>query len=276
MAERSYLEADELGDPVLVVSHLDLDYQVKVQRNTGGGLGRIFAKAIGKTAIVHALTDINLVVRRGEVVALLGTSGSGKSSLIRVLAGLEHPTNGAVWALSLPELLNPTGTQMKLLSGARNVRLSLLARGLSPQETSEAYSQVVKVGELKEFIHRPLDTYSSGMRSRLRFAVAMAKAPEILLIDEGLGGGDATFAQKRGALLDETRAQAGAVIMVGQSPGSAAKVCTRAVWLDHGKVRADGPASVVIPMYEKFLGKNAGVATGTADELEDEDEETIE
>lgn len=276
MTERVYLEAGELGDPVLVVSHLNLEYQVKLQRSNRSGIARLFAKTIGKNSTVSALKDVNLVVRKGEVIALLGVSGSGKSSLIRVLAGLEHPSSGAVWALSQPSLLNAGGTTMKLLSGARNVRLSLLARGFTPSEVNEAYPEVVRLGELKDFIHRPLETYSSGMRSRLKFATALAEVPEILLIDEGLGGGDASFAAKRGALLEQTRSQAGAVILVAHGPVSAARVCTRAVWLDKGVIRADGPAATVIPLYEKFLGENASQISGDTDRSEDDEEEPIE
>lgn len=243
----------ELGDPVLIASHVVIDYQVRVQRHSRNPLSRIWAQIAGRTQVVHAVKDVSFVIRRGETVGLIGANGAGKSSLIRAIAGIESPTSGAIWAASTPSMLSIGGTLMKYLSGARNIRLGLLARGFTPAEVAEEYPKAVAMSELKEFIHHPLQTYSSGMAARLKFAIAISRVPEILLVDEALGTGDAKFVRKSGKLLAQIKAQAGAVIMVNHTAATIANTCTRVIWLDRGKLMADGPTSEVLPQYEAFL-----------------------
>ena len=253
--QREYLEAGELGDPVLIVSHVSIDYKVKAQRGSSNPLKRLFSQIVGKTRIVNAVQDVSFVIRRGETVGLIGSNGAGKSSLIRVIAGVERPTSGGIWAASVPSMLSISGTLMKFLSGARNIRLGLLARGFTPEEVKAEYPKVLEVSELKEFIHNPLETYSSGMSARLKFAIAVSRVPEILLIDEALGTGDARFLRKSNKMLTEIKDKAGAIIMVNHAANIIAAQCTRVIWLERGRVIADGPTSVVLPQYEASVDK---------------------
>ena len=253
--ERTYLEAGPLGDPILIVSHVSVEYRVKAQRSSDNPFIRLFSQVIGKTRVVHAVTDVSFVVRRGETVGLIGANGAGKSSLIRVLSGVERPAHGAVWAASEPSMLSLAGTLMKLLSGARNIRLGLLARGFSPEEVKAEYPKVIATSELQDFIHHPLETYSSGMSARLKFAIAISKVPEILLIDEALGAGDARFLKKSNHKLEEIKEKAGAVLMVNHAASTIVAQCTRVIWMDKGRIVADGPTSEVLPKYEAFLEK---------------------
>lgn len=253
--ERRFIDAGELGDPILIVSEVCVEYKVKAQRNSGGKLARVFAQAVGKSETVQAVKNVSFVLHRGETIGLIGTNGAGKSSLIRVIAGLEKPKSGNVWAASQPSMLSVGGAFMKFLSGARNIKIGLLARGFTPAEVAEEYPKVVSTAELREFIHRPMDTYSSGMAARLKFAIAISKVPDILLIDEALSTGDARFLKKSNDLLAEIRSRAGAVIMVNHAASMIQANCSRVVWLDRGEVVADGPTREILPKYEEFLDK---------------------
>lgn len=253
--ERTYLEPGPLGDPLLIASHVCVDYKVKAQRGSSNVFKRLLSQIVGRTRVVNAVKDVSFVIYRGETVGLIGSNGAGKSSLIRVIAGIEQPTSGAVWAASTPSMLGISGTLMKYLSGARNIRLGLLARGFSPQEVRTEYQKVLETSELREFIHNPLETYSSGMSARLKFAIAISRVPEILLIDEALGTGDARFLRKSARMLEEIKQKAGAIIMVNHSAAAIASQCTRVIWLERGELVADGPTSVVLPLYEAAAEK---------------------
>lgn len=243
------------GEPILIAQDISVDYEVRVQRNSAGRLRRLISQVMGQKQTVHAVRGVSFVVHRGETIGLVGTNGSGKSSVIRVLAGLQRPSTGAVWARSTPAMLSISGTMMKNLSGARNIRLGLFALGLSPAEVAEHYPRAIELSGLRKSIHHPLETYSSGMRARLKFAVAVAKVPDILLVDEALGTGDARFAGKSQKLLEEIRESAGAVVMVNHSANAIRNACTRVIWLDKGVIRADGPTEEVMAMYEASTSK---------------------
>lgn len=234
---------------ILLASHVSVDYQVRVQRKTEDDGNVLLSQIMGHKTTVHAIKDVSFSITRGESVGLIGTNGSGKSSLIRVLSGLQRPTSGAVWAASTPAMLSISGTLLKNLSGARNLRLGLLALGFSPEEVGEKYKQAVEISGLKEKIHHPLSTYSSGMSARLKFALAVSRVPDILLVDEALGTGDARFAAKSQKLMDQIRATAGAVLMVNHSAAIIEANCDRVLWLEQGVLRADGPTDDVLEQY---------------------------
>jgi teichoic acid transport system ATP-binding protein len=142
---------------------------------------------------------------------------------------------------------------MNRLSGARNIRLGLLALGLSPERVAALYPQVIEQSGLREQIHFPVETYSTGMRARLKFSIATAVVPEILLIDEALSTGDARFRAQSRERLDHVLKTAGAVIYVNHNAQSIASTCERVIWLERGVLRADGPTADVLPMYEEYL-----------------------
>jgi len=140
---------------------------------------------------------------------------------------------------------------MPALSGARNLRLGLLALGFTPSEVDEKYHEAIELSGIKEFIHHPMNTYSSGMAARLRFALAIARVPDILLIDEALGTGDAKFASRSQRMIDQVRDEAGAVLMVNHAATIIQKNCTRAIWLEKGVLMQDGPVDEVLAAYEE-------------------------
>lgn len=201
---------------------------------------------------VHALKNISLTVRQGEHVGLVGSNGSGKSTLLRVIAGVQPPEQGTVLASATPMLLGVNAALMPAMSGRANVRLGLLALGFSPKEIVEVAPRVLELAQIGEAINRPMSTYSSGMGARLRFAIAAASNPEILLIDEALGTGDAAFAERSARTIKRIREQAGTVFLVSHAAQTIEKMCTRAVWLHQGEVITDGDAVLVARTYRQW------------------------
>jgi teichoic acid transport system ATP-binding protein len=219
------------------------------------------------TAVVHALEDVSFVVPAGEHVGLLGANGSGKSTLLRVIAGVQRPESGRVMATATPVLLGVSAALVGGLSGRKNVRLGLLAMGFSPKEVDEISPHVIELAGLGDAINRPMTTYSSGMGARLRFAIAASARPEILLIDEALGTGDASFAARSERTIAQIRGEAGTLFLVSHAAQTVEKLCSRAVWLHRGRLVADGDAVSVARTYRWWAWLNAQEEPQKADRV---------
>lgn len=238
------------SSPILIASNLRVEYKVAVQRNSKNRREKFLASIMGQTQTITALDSVSFVVNRGDVVALIGASGSGKSSLVRVLAGLQQPTAGAVWANSLPSTLRMSGVTFNTLSGSRNIRLSLFALGFNRAEVNERYREIVKAIGIKDAIHRPLKSYSSGMTAKMNFALAMSRSPEIVLIDERLRDGEGKDSENVQGQLEKLKSQAGAIMMVQKNLETVRNICNRVIWLEKGSIRADGTVEEVLPLFE--------------------------
>ncbi|MET3919901.1 ABC transporter ATP-binding protein [Arthrobacter sp. UYEF20] len=201
---------------------------------------------------VHALNELSLVVERGESVGIIGRNGSGKSTLVKIISGQSKPTSGAVYASSTPIMLGVNAALVQDLSGDQNVILGCLAMGMSRAEVDEKFSSIVELSGLEKSIHLPMKSYSSGMASRLRFAIAASVDPEILLVDEALNTGDAQFGDRSKLRMDELREQAGCVFVVSHSLDTIKDMCTRVVWLDKGDLIMDGDTDVAVKAYQEF------------------------
>ena len=171
------------------------------------------------TVKVHALKPLSLVVEHGEAVGIVGRNGSGKSTLSKLISGQLAPTSGAVYASSTPILLGVNAALQPTLSGRQNVYLGCLAMGMQPAEIDAKFESIVRLANLPDEIDLPMGTYSAGMASRLRFAIAASVDPEILVIDEALNTGDAAVKERTKVRMDELRAQAGCVFLVSHSIG---------------------------------------------------------
>ena len=237
-----------VGPATVAVADVHVRYRVpsteRAARASGTRAKQIANRLLGRSpeVLVRALSGISFVARSGESIGIIGRNGSGKSTLLRVIAGLETPARGTVLAESNPVLLGVNAALMPELSGEQNVRLGLLAMGKSPEETVDLMAHVIDLAGIGKAIYLPMRTYSSGMGSRLRFAIAAAANPHILLIDEALATGDAAFKGRSEQKMAELRENAGTVFLVSHAAQTVEEMCTRAIWLDRGRVILDGPA----------------------------------
>jgi lipopolysaccharide transport system ATP-binding protein len=188
-------------------------------------------------------------VRRGEALGIIGKNGAGKSSLLRVLAGIISPDRGAYINHGYrATLLSLQVGFDRRLSGRENVMLSGLLLGLAKSEIVARMEEIIAFSELEEFIDQPIQTYSSGMRARLGFATAFYVRPDVLLIDEVLGVGDAAFVEKSKARMRE-RIRSDTTVLVSHNAAAITELCDRAVWLHQGEVRGEGGAVEVMEDY---------------------------
>ncbi|MGO2859784.1 MAG: ABC transporter ATP-binding protein [Brevibacterium sp.] len=239
--------------PNIVAENVQVRYTVNTNdpSQRSKSLGRVASMVTGRngTTTVRALRGVNLVANEGEMVGIVGANGSGKSTFLRNIAGVEQPDRGRILVRYQPLLLGVSAALQPALSGGENVRLGCLAMGLTPDEAAEAFDYVVELSALGAAIHRPMGTYSSGMGARLRFAIALAARPKILLIDEALSTGDATFAERSERAMDELLAEAGTMLLVNHAAKVIQELCTRAVWMHKGEILMNGPAEAVAEKY---------------------------
>jgi len=239
----------EHNKPTVIVDNLHVKFRIftsgKAAKKsaTRGRLGR-------NTREVHALKGVSFVAHEGESIGVVGHNGSGKSTLMRSIAGLIPPAEGAVYASSRPSLLGVNAALMSELSGEKNVQLGTLALGMSPAEARSKYDQIVDFSGLGEFMDLPMRAYSSGMSARLRFAIAISKTHQILMVDEALAVGDKDFRSRSEERIRELRREAGTVFLVSHSMKSILDTCNRVIWLDHGNLLMDGKPQEVIDAYQ--------------------------
>jgi ABC-type polysaccharide/polyol phosphate transport system ATPase subunit len=206
-----------------------------------------------------ALKDVNLEVKRGEVLGLIGRNGAGKTTLLKVLSRITKPSAG--WA----EIYGRVGTLLEVgtgfhpeLSGRDNIYLSGAILGMSKREIASKFDEIVAFAELEKFLDTQVKHYSSGMYVRLAFAVAAHLEPEILLVDEVLAVGDIKFQKKCLGKMGDVAKAGRTVILVSHQMNQIRRLCQRAVWCDAGKVRQDGATSQVLGQYEaEMLGAGA-------------------
>jgi ABC-2 type transport system ATP-binding protein len=202
-----------------------------------------------------ALRNIELEVDAGEALAIIGGNGAGKSTLLRVCSGIILPTEGeAVIRGSVAPLIElGTGFDGEL-TGRENVFFNGALLGYGRTALEKRMEEIVDFADIGEFIDAPLRTYSTGMVSRLAFAIATTVDPQILLLDEILSVGDSAFQQKCKERIRKFWKRGTTVILVSHSLKSVGELCTRAVWLDHGEIKAAGPVDDVLDGYREFFG----------------------
>ncbi len=212
---------------------------------------------------VKAIKNLTFDVPTGTAMGIIGANGAGKSTLMRAIAGILPPTQGTieVWGRASTLLALGVGFN-KDLSGRENIVLGGLASGLSRKEVEERADDVAEWTELGDFIEMPMRTYSSGMSARVAFSVAVHMKPDILMIDEALSTGDASFKQKAQAKMAELRDSARAMFLVSHGLNSIREMCTDALWLDKGRLMMRGSPEDVVEAYMDFLRvKKSATAT---------------
>jgi len=204
-----------------------------------------------------ALNDVSLQVGEGEVLGLIGRNGSGKTTLLKILSRITRPTSG--WA----EIHGRVGSLLEVgtgfhpeLTGRENAYLSGAILGMSRQEITRKFDEIVAFAELDKFIDTPVKHYSSGMFVRLAFAVAAHLEPEILLVDEVLAVGDIKFQRKCLGKMGDVARAGRTIILVSHQLNQIRRLCQRVVWLDGGAVRETGPTAEVIGAYEREMSSS--------------------
>jgi len=202
-----------------------------------------------------ALRDVTFDLLYGETLGIIGRNGAGKSTLLRILARIIEPDRGTCEALDVHAAL----LSLKLgfvphLSGRENALLSGMLQGMRRAEITSRLEAIVEFADLHDFIDQPIATYSSGMLARLAFAVAFQVQPEVLLIDEVWGVGDADFRQKSRRVMREMVSSRRTVVLVTHNLDLVRRFCDRAVWIDGGATRAVGAPDAVIAAYEAETG----------------------
>jgi ABC-type polysaccharide/polyol phosphate transport system ATPase subunit len=212
---------------------------------------------------VHALSGIDLDIGHGERLALIGANGAGKSTLLKVLAGIYQPTRGRVQSVGrVSALLTSSVGVSPDATGRENIVMRAMYMDVRPREVRTRIDEIVEFTELGHYIDMPVRTYSAGMIIRLCFAVATAFPPEILLMDEWLSAGDASFLAKARQRMETFVARSSLVVLASHALPLLQEWCTRAVLLEHGRIVADGAVDDIAKLY---LGPLAGPETPVLD-----------
>jgi lipopolysaccharide transport system ATP-binding protein len=205
---------------------------------------------------IWALRDIGFEVQAGEVLGIIGRNGAGKTTLLKILSRVTEPSAG--WA----EIRGSMGSLLEVgtgfhpeLTGRENVYLNGAILGMSRREIGRKFDEIVTFAEVAEFLDTPLKHYSSGMQTRLAFAVAAHFEPQILLVDEVLAVGDLAFQKKCLGKMDEVARGGRTIIFVSHQMNQIRRLCTRVLWIDQGHLRADGLAAQVVSSYETAMSR---------------------
>lgn len=242
------------GKPVVVVDDVHVIYKVF---GTGKKAKAVNGTQAKKTRMreVHAVKGVSFVVYEGETIGIVGSNGSGKSSLMRAIAGLYPSTTGAVYTLGKPTMLGVGAALLPNLSGEKNIMLGGLALGYDKKEIVAASQSIIDFSGLKDFIDLPMRTYSQGMSARLRFSIAASKKHDILIIDEALAVGDRQFRMKAEEKIRQMRKEAGTVFLVSHNMKSIQDTCNRVIWLEKGELLMDGDPSQVCDAFVAAMDK---------------------
>lgn len=201
----------------------------------------------------YVLRDVRFEAEEGDVIGVVGVNGSGKSTLSKVIAGIIPVTSGEVERNGETSIIAVNVGLDKKLSGRENIELKLLMLGFDKRKIRELEPDIIEFAEIGKFIDQPVKTYSSGMKSRLGFAISVNVDPEILVIDEALSVGDQTFTDKCLEKMNEFKAQGKTIFFISHSLGQMKDFCEKIIWLEYGAVKAYGAVEEILPEYRKFL-----------------------
>lgn len=220
----------------------------------GGAIGRNDSNVV----VVEALKNINLHLREGDRVGLVGHNGAGKSTLLRLLSGIYEPTRGSADVRGRVAPVFDLGVGMDPeISGMENIIIRGLFLGQTRKQMKDKLDDIADFTELGDYLHMPLRTYSTGMRVRLALGVVTSIEPEILLLDEGIGAVDSAFMAKARDRLTALVERSGLLVFASHSNEFLAQLCDTALWIDHGEIRQVGLVDEVVEAYE---GKEAAEA----------------
>lgn len=218
------------------------------------GLERFGFKLHSPAKAFPALDNVSLEVKRGQRIGIVGSNGAGKTTLLKLITGNFAPSSGTVEVHGTVQALMNVGLGFHAEhSGRENVISSLQYSGLRPEEYEAALEEIIEFCELGDFFDQPFKTYSMGMQARLMFAASTAIKPDLLIVDEVLGAGDAYFVAKSKKRVDQLIGNGCTMLLVSHSMQQVLELCSEAIWLDSGRVRMEGEAFDVVKAYEEFL-----------------------
>lgn len=201
----------------------------------------------------YALRDISFTAREGDVVGIIGVNGSGKSTLSNIISGVIPPTTGSISIQGQTSLIAIQSGLNNELTGRENIELKCLMLGFKKRAIQKLEPEIIEFADIGRFIDQPVKKYSSGMKSRLGFAISVTVNPDVLVIDEALSVGDQTFADRCLSKMDEFKAAGKTIFFISHSIGQVKSFCQKALWLEYGEVRDYGAVEDVIPEYQDFL-----------------------
>ena len=243
-----------MSDDAVKVDHVSMCFNLEREK-TSGLKDKVIQTLKGKHRIdeFYALSDISFTIPKGDSFALVGANGSGKSTMLKVIAGIYKPTKGSVQVNGTIAPLIELGAGFDAeLTARENVFLNGAVLGIPRKMMAEYFDSILDFAELWDFVDVPIKNYSSGMYARLGFSIATIVKPEILIVDEILAVGDSSFQDKCEKKMDELLSGGTTLILVSHDADQVVKMCRRALWLEHGHAMAIGDAQQVC---REYMGK---------------------
>lgn len=246
------------------LEHVNLTFRLRQERSIRLKdfiLKRLYLPSQNPVMTVRALQDINLCIDQGDRVGILGHNGAGKSTMLRMLAGIYQPSSGRRLVEGrISSLFDIALGFEPEANGWENIAYRSYLQGETPASVRAKKQSIAEFSELGDFLNMPVRYYSAGMMVRLAFSIATSIDPEILLVDEVLSVGDLAFQHKARERMREMMAKAHLMVMVSHDLDSFAQICNRAVWLDHGRVKMMGTCAEVVAAYRSSVQGHAAAA----------------
>lgn len=236
------------------VKNLSIDYRPLKNLPT---IKNIFHDKVDREKIIHAVKNVSFEVERGEILGIIGRNGSGKSTMLRAMAGIFQPDEGTIDLKGNSISLMSIGVGFnEEVSGRKNIVLSGMLLGFSEQEMLDKTPEIIEFAEIGDFIDMPVRTYSSGMHSKLAFAITANLDTDIMLVDEVLSVGDERFKKKslekmKSLITDDNRT----VIMVSHDMNTMTELCNRILWINDGELRETGEPAATVQHYKDFMNR---------------------
>lgn len=242
-----------MAEAVIDVSHVSMHFNLMVEKVDS--LKEYVVKLLKGKLLYNdfiALNDVSFQVKKGEIVGLVGFNGAGKSTMLKILAGVLTPTKGTVKVIgSVAPLIEVGAGFDPELTARENIYLNGAILGHSKKFMDSKFDEIIDFAELKDFVDVPVKNFSSGMYARLGFSIATVVKPDILIVDEVLSVGDYKFQEKCEKRIQTMIDDGVTIILVSHEIGMIERLCTKVIWLDHGNIKDIGPTEKVCTEYKR-------------------------